>query len=263
MKTLYPRNFWQALLLLFAGFISGIFLPFLQLSHHIVVLLTGVLLCTVIWCVFYLINRKNGHHIKYSFTNEWNSPVLLLSTLFVVAFMLGVDYPIVHYLGHALGLIKEDGGTMLSPLYVVVFISPLLEELAFRGSILHGLLGNMSRTRAVVLSAALFAAIHLLPHQMIGAFAFGVLFGIVYSRTRNLGHTIVLHIIANAMGMCTNHIYGHSAPHNSLHIFLPALAATVAITMLLVKHLHRNQLNTNNITTKADRTVDKGACPLA
>ena len=46
--------------------------------------------------------------------------------------------------------------------------------------------------------------------------------------------SIVLHIIANAMGMCTNHIYGHSAPHNSLHIFLPALAATVAITMLLV-----------------------------
>lgn len=189
--------------------------------------------------------------------------MLLLSTLFVIVFQVGVDYPMVHYFGHALGLIKEGGESTTAPLFAVVIAGPILEELVFRGAILHSFLQNMGRIRAVLLSSLLFAAIHLLPHQMIGAFALGVLFGIVYSRTRNLGHTIVLHMLANAVGMSTSHIYGQTAPHNSLHIFLPALAATIAITVLLVKHLRHNQLTTNNINTNTDRAADKRACPLA
>ena len=241
MKPFFPRNILHALLLLIVCMV--IVSPVVFITDDSILL--HLLIHIIIWCSFYFVNFKNGHRIKYSFTNDWNSPLLFLAALFVVAFQVGVNHPMVDYLGHALGLIKEGSETTTAPLYAAVIAGPILEELVFRGGILHAFLNNMNRIRAVLLSSLLFAAIHLLPHQMIGAFALGVLFGIVYSRTRNLGHTIVLHIIANAMGMCTNHIYGHSAPHNSLHIFLPALAATIVITVLLVKQLRSTPVPTN------------------
>ena len=56
-----------------------------------------------------------------------------------------------------------------------VLLAPITEELLFRGLILRGLLQHYSVNRAVVLSALLFAMVHLSPWQFTGAFVFGLL----------------------------------------------------------------------------------------
>lgn len=247
METLYPRNLWQALLLMLAGFAATILLviPFMlrDLSHDVETLAMGTILFVSIWVVFYVVNRRKGHRVAYNFSGGWSSSVFWWAALFVAAFQVGMGYPLSHYLGHALGLIKESGQAHITLLYAIgsMLIGPILEEFVFRGAMLHAFLDNMNDKRAVLLSSLLFAAIHILPHQVVGAFLLGVLFGTVYARTRNLAHTIMLHVLANIAGTATGYIYGHAAPHNQPLLFVAALAATIAIAVPLAKHLRRKQ----------------------
>ena len=50
---------------------------------------------------------------------------------------------------------------------------------------------------AIVISAAIFALIHLNPWQAIPAFVFGILFGYVYYRTGSLKLTMLMHFVNN------------------------------------------------------------------
>ena len=83
------------------------------------------------------------------------------------------------------------------PLLAVV-IAPLTEEVVFRGVLLRGLLGRWNPWAAIVLSAGLFAAMHLNPAQAPIAFALGLVLGWTYVRTRSLGLCIIGHALNNA-----------------------------------------------------------------
>jgi membrane protease YdiL (CAAX protease family) len=82
-------------------------------------------------------------------------------------------------------------------LFVLVVVAPLTEEVLFRGLILRGLLSRHGARLAIVLSAALFALMHMNPWQMISASLFGVLFGWWYHRTRSIVPGLIGHALAN------------------------------------------------------------------
>jgi membrane protease YdiL (CAAX protease family) len=84
-----------------------------------------------------------------------------------------------------------------TPLLLVV-IAPVTEELLFRGVILRGLLATMKPGRAILLSSALFMAIHLNPWQFPVAFFGGLIFGWIYLRTRSLALCLSSHALVNA-----------------------------------------------------------------
>jgi membrane protease YdiL (CAAX protease family) len=68
-------------------------------------------------------------------------------------------------------------GSPWSVVLTLVVIAPVTEELLFRGLILRGFLRNYGRRRAIVLSAILFALVHVSPWQLVGVFAGGVVLG--------------------------------------------------------------------------------------
>ena len=78
---------------------------------------------------------------------------------------------------------------------VLALFAPLVEEVVFRGAVLRSLLDD-SRIRplwAVVISALLFALIHLNPAQMPHAFLLGLLLGWVYYRTGSILPGVAVH----------------------------------------------------------------------
>lgn len=95
------------------------------------------------------------------------------------------------------GIMKEPWG------YAAVGIfAPIAEELIFRGAILRVLLdafGRKGTWLAILLSAALFGAIHLNPAQGIHGFIMGILLGWMYCRTRSIIPGIVLHWVNNTV----------------------------------------------------------------
>lgn len=100
-------------------------------------------------------------------------------------------------------------------------LAPLAEEIVFRGAILRALLRalqqqNTSSTRhslltpttiAIVLSALLFALIHLNPAQMPHAFVVGVLLGWMYWRTGSILPGVAYHWVNNSVAYVLYSIY--------------------------------------------------------
>lgn len=97
-------------------------------------------------------------------------------------------------------IFSELVGGGLWSLIALVIVAPLTEEPLCRGLILGGFLRRYTARKAVLVSALLFAALHLNPYQFISAFASGVLMGWVFLRTRSLLPCIFVHALNNASG---------------------------------------------------------------
>lgn len=85
----------------------------------------------------------------------------------------------------------------------VVIIAPIVEELIFRGVIMHGLMRNYSGLKAVFFSGLLFALFHLNPWQFPATFMLGLLLGWIMLRTRNIGLSIAGHALNNLVVLLT------------------------------------------------------------
>jgi uncharacterized protein len=81
--------------------------------------------------------------------------------------------------------------------FAAVVAAPLGEEFFFRGWVLNGYLGRYSVTKAVWVSAALFAAFHLNPWQAVVALPLGLGFAGLRQRTGSLIPCILCHAAVN------------------------------------------------------------------
>lgn len=79
---------------------------------------------------------------------------------------------------------------------VGVVAAPVVEELFFRGFLLHRWARRWGTTTAVVASSALFAVLH---GEWIGHFLFGVAMAALYLRTRSLWMPIAAHALNNGI----------------------------------------------------------------
>lgn len=79
----------------------------------------------------------------------------------------------------------------------VIILAPVLEETIFRGIILNGLLKTYSPQTAIVVSASIFAFVHLNPWQAIPAFLGGLLMGWMYWKTNSIIPGMILHFVNN------------------------------------------------------------------
>jgi len=87
--------------------------------------------------------------------------------------------------------------------FKVAVVAPVVEELIFRGLILHGLRRNYNAFTAVVISALLFALFHLNPWQFPATFVLGLLLGWIMIRTRSILLAIIGHAINNLLVLLT------------------------------------------------------------
>ena len=105
-------------------------------------------------------------------------------------------------------LVKEPWG------YVAVgILAPLAEEIVFRGAILRTLLGMMSRKNhwvAIIISAALFGAVHGNAAQFVNALLMGLLLGWMYYRTKSLVPGILMHWVNNTMAYVLSNLLPQS-----------------------------------------------------
>ena len=83
-------------------------------------------------------------------------------------------------------------------LFLIVVLAPLLEELLFRGVVLHGFLKNYKPGHAIVSSALVFAIIHGNLAQGLGAFFIGLVIGWIYWKTNSIIPGIIIHFVNNA-----------------------------------------------------------------
>ena len=100
---------------------------------------------------------------------------------------------------------ENDVATIISsvPMWllimIVVVIGPIVEELIFR-KLMIDRLSLYGDRMAILFTSVAFGLIHANLYQFFYATLIGVLLGYVYTRTRDVRYTIVLHMILNFMG---------------------------------------------------------------
>lgn len=101
-----------------------------------------------------------------------------------------------------IGLNYEEAGLdNILYIFMLVFVSPILEEYAFRGVLLNSL-SRYSNNFALYATSIIFALAHNNFAEMIPAFAMGVALGKTSLRYKSIQPTIVIHILFNAFLYC-------------------------------------------------------------
>ena len=93
------------------------------------------------------------------------------------------------------------GGWIFLLALVVVVGAPIVEEIVYRGVVQPGLVSSWGRTTGILVTAALFAAIHMQPVEFPGLFAFALVLGWARHSTGTIGTSIVTHMAFNATGL--------------------------------------------------------------
>lgn len=172
------------------------------------------------WAVFLaflrLVSRGTGsgsmrHDFGFAFraSDVWvGLPVGVFSQLVLVNL---VNWPLSRLTDHfSPGRIEErargiadsaHGAFVIVLVLVVVVAAPLIEELMYRGLVQQGLTNSLGPVRGWILSAVLFAGIHLTPVEFPGLLVFALVLGWCYRRTDRLGMGIVAHMAFNATGL--------------------------------------------------------------
>ncbi|GAB2285361.1 hypothetical protein Dimus_019814 [Dionaea muscipula] len=89
--------------------------------------------------------------------------------------------------------------SMAACILVYCIITPMLEEIMYRGFLLTSLASKMKWQEAVVISSVIFSAAHLSGENFLQLFTVGGVLGCCYCWTGNLRSSILLHSVYNAL----------------------------------------------------------------
>lgn len=99
------------------------------------------------------------------------------------------------------------GGTALSPielgmlLILVAGVAPFAEELFFRGLVYPLMRNRMGAATAIILNAALFAAVHIIPQLLPGLFVIGLFLSYLRERSGSIWPGVMYHAMQNGLAV--------------------------------------------------------------
>jgi len=165
------------------------------------------LLATFGWIV--LRRRGTWRDIGFRRTSPWWA--LLILGIFVVQ-LLGValaNLAVQQITGpfvnpQIAALTDEHGFSWLN--FGVVFtvgavIAPIVEELTFRGLLYQWLRKHTGVLLPVLVSGALFSAVHFIPQLFLGLFLVGVILALAFEWSQSLWVPIALHMLQNSLAI--------------------------------------------------------------
>ncbi len=221
-ETKQPKPFpsWSDLLAFLGIFLLGtlagglLIVPVLKLALSVseqAVTFAGYMVQFVLIIVLTLVYRRSrgGSGTLFRFSIKWFNAALILWGV-VLVFMIGVViepllelFPdsYLEMLNNAIG----RGGWAIA---TTVIAAPIMEEMLFRGIVLESVRSRYGSFRAIIISAAVFGLIHIIPQQVINAFLVGIVLGFVYVKTESLTSVIILHAVNNALAYLQTVVFG-------------------------------------------------------
>ncbi len=125
--------------------------------------------------------------------------VVYLITFFQNVILLGLK---VETQGESITGFLRSGESQLDLVLSAVVAAPFIEEIFFRSFLFQGLRQGYGWKKAAVISALIFAIMHLQLAVLLPSFLLGLVLAIVYNRANSIWPGIILHFMLNAMGIC-------------------------------------------------------------
>lgn len=125
------------------------------------------------------------------------------------------------------------GSPLWLALLTVAILPAVAEELFFRGPLLRGFERGFPKAWCVLISAAMFALMHMSALRLLPTFIAGLVLGFAALRTRSVFTGMIIHVLNNGTAVLVMWA-GHGALAGSLPETIPTSAGLVALGALAV-----------------------------
>jgi membrane protease YdiL (CAAX protease family) len=200
--------------------------------------------------------------LRLRFGIDWSAaPLILIGVVAMTAASVVVEPLLLAFPSKWLDMIDNMIGTGGWAILTTVVAAPVLEELFFRGLVLETLARRWRQWAAVLMSAAVFGVIHLIPPQAVNAFVAAIVMGYLYLATRSLVPVIIIHAINNGLSYLSLQLFGTQAVSTREMIgndvlYWSIFAASAVILVVAMIFLIRRARNKNNETALNHKTAD-------
>lgn len=181
-----------------SGCIVTIFMMYsLDISYQGTILLNELLLLYVFWsCQNAYVKPLEYCHLRKVSLKSIFLIIVATIFLFIMADYINACSMIVfqNLLDDSLQAVVNRP---VEAVFAVAILPAIIEELLFRGMIYRGIVNRSNKQMAIIISALLFALLHMNFNQMCYAFIMGLAFAVVIYLTDNLTVSILLHMLFN------------------------------------------------------------------
>ena len=95
------------------------------------------------------------------------------------------------------GIMSNDLLFFISTFLLVAVVTPIVEELLFRGFVLDLLSEAYGKWTSIFISSIIFGLLHIFPFTILNAFCGGLIYGYIRIHTNSLWPPIILHALWN------------------------------------------------------------------
>ena len=255
----------QIISLIFACIFASVYKTQEEMQSSIFYILVACVLAQACFAfILYYYNKKNKICIKQATKLNININLknvlvcMLISIIAVFGFvnLVSAANNFFAWIGFNLGGVEVPNHNFWWFLFNVVFLVALpaiFEEFIFRGIIFNGLRGK-GFWFACIISAVMFAVMHLSIEQFVFPIIMGVVFALILEKTGSIVYTIITHFCNNFIVVLISYISNFTgrdiASFNTnsvtgalIALLIAAIAGTVI--WLLIKYLLKPNMQTN------------------
>lgn len=203
-------------------FLAKSFLGNSDESYMLCQILVGIVTLPVMYFIFYRTDRKVWPQLYLGSFDSKGNPRELTSAgkmkelllALVIALSFGTACNNIIYMSPLVaasaGFAQANAGFFGSTLTIELIgsgiLTPVLEEVTFRGILYGRLRRTLGWEKAIIGSAVLFAAVHFNMVQFVYALVIGFLFGFLLEKTGHLYTTIAAHMALNILAVLRNEL---------------------------------------------------------
>ena len=206
---------------------------FMYYGIYFIIILFGTIIPFFLMRKTFKISLKSmARNISASFIDLFVQTIVVFTLCIALTYVsniifsnFGIESKLISSIGFS-----YDEANLNNILYVfmLIIVTPLIEEYAFRGVLLNAL-SKYGKNFALYTSAFIFAIAHLNLVEFIPAFAMGVLLGKISLRYKSIIPTIMIHILFDGLiyALCV-------IPANITRYMAYGLVAIIAIAVFLI-----------------------------
>jgi len=243
LKQFFPSTLFQFIVVFVVSLIFTtpvVFIkPFFLDDQFFLIVYISILMSFFILIITYK-NKERGQKINFTF-NIVKHDTILLMTLSVIVFQLGVNIPINETISKSVIFFDTSSRSLLF-MFGVLILGPIIEEIIFRGILLKGLFQNNRPLKAILISSILFAVFHFNLLQFFVAICLGFLLGFEYYKTKSIGNTILLHAFANLIALLGRYFFIKNSDIISLWMVVICVIVSIFILIFLIKNMKISDL---------------------
>ena len=170
---------------------------------YFIIILFGTLIPFFLMRTYFKVSHKKmNRSISASFVDLFVQSIVCFTLCITLTYVsnilfayLGLEGKLMSSIGFSF---EEVNLSNLLYVFMLIIVTPIIEEYAFRGVLLNTL-GKYGKMFGLYASAVVFAFAHMNFSEFLPAFAMGVQLGKISLRYRSIRPTIIIHMLFNAL----------------------------------------------------------------